>query len=219
LEQIDNALAVGMRKHAVLADSGYGDAREFRDALSERKLQYLVEVRDVNRVWPPGMKPTIRKRKGGRLIVERPTRIAETVAALDPCAWRNIRWREGPRSRASRFAAVRVQTAEHWEHGWPASEPVWLVVEWPKDEAQPTKHWISNLPATVSPKTLVHLAKLRWRIERDYQEMKQEIGLDHFEGRTWRGFHHHTALCAVAHGFLALRRALFPPKQTAVDAA
>ena len=93
------------------------------------------------------------------------------------------------------------------------------MYEWPVDEAEPTKFWLATLPADASLKKLVGLAKLRWRVERDYQEMKQEIGLDHFEGRGWRGFHHHGALCAVAHGFLALRRALFPPEEDTVDAA
>ncbi len=151
--------------------------------------------------------------------MRRPSRIADVVDAIERRSWRAVKWREGLKSRASRFAAIRVHSAEHWEHGWPASGPIWLVIEWPKGEDRPTKHWLSNLPASTSLKTLVRLAKLRWRIERDYQEMKQEIGLDHFEGRTWRGFHHHAALCAVAHAFLALQRALFPPEVLALDAA
>ena len=93
------------------------------------------------------------------------------------------------------------------------------MYEWPPEEEEPTKFWLATLPANVSLKQLVRLAKLRWRVERDYQEMKQEIGLDHFEGRGWRGFHHHAALCAVAHGFLALRRALSPPEGNALDPA
>ena len=86
------------------------------------------------------------------------------------------------------------------------------------DEPKPTKYWLSSLPKETSVRSLVRLAKLRWRVERDYQEMKQEIGLDHFEGRSWRGFHHHAALCAAAHGFLALTRALFPPEEQEMDA-
>jgi hypothetical protein len=92
------------------------------------------------------------------------------------------------------------------------------LCEWPRRQKQPSKLYLSNLPATTSLRTLVYLAKLRWRIERDYQEMKSELGLDHFEGRTWNGFHHHVALCAAAHAFLARRRALFPPEPTRVDA-
>jgi hypothetical protein len=94
---------------------------------------------------------------------------------------------------------------------------VWLLSEWPRDEPAPTKYYLSSLPATTSLRTLVGLGKLRWRIERDYQELKGELGLDHFEGRTWNGFHHHVALCAAAHAFLALRRALFPPAVDPMD--
>ena len=95
---------------------------------------------------------------------------------------------------------------------------VWLLSEWPRGEAAPSKFYLSSLPPETSVRTLMRLAKLRWRIERDYQEMKGELGLDHFEGRTWQGFHHHAALCAAAHAFLARRRALFPPQPRAVDA-
>jgi SRSO17 transposase len=112
-----------------------------------------------------------------------------------------------------------VHTAERHVHGVAPSEEVWLLVEWPRDEKAPTKYYLSSLPADTPLKTLVRLAKLRWRVERDYQEMKGEVGLDHFEGRTWRGFHHHATLCMVAHGFLALRRALFSPEEYSLDAA
>ncbi len=121
--------------------------------------------------------------------------------------------------QSSRFAAFRVRTAER--HVWrePPSDEVWLLVEWPRGKASPTKYHLSSLPAETPLKELVRLSKLRWRIERDYQELKGEVGLDHFEGRSWRGFHHHATLCMVAHGFLALRRALFSPAEDTVDAA
>jgi SRSO17 transposase len=95
----------------------------------------------------------------------------------------------------------------------------WLMYEWPKEEPEPTKFWLSTLHADTPMKRLIHLAKLRWRVERDYQDLKQEAGLDHLEGRSWPGFHHHAALCAVAHAFLALRRALSLPEPNTVDAA
>jgi SRSO17 transposase len=114
---------------------------------------------------------------------------------------------------------VRVRTSHRHVHGDPPGYEQWLLYEWPKGEEEPTKFFLANLDAGVSIKRLVFHAKLRWRVERDYQELKQEIGLDHFEGRSWKGFHHHAALCAVAHGFLALRRALSPPEPTSVDAA
>ncbi len=114
---------------------------------------------------------------------------------------------------------MRVHTAERHVHGVAPSEEVWLLMEWPRDEKAPTKYYLSSLPADTPLEKLVRLAKLRWRVERDYQELKGEVGLDHFEGRTWRGFHHHATLCMVAHGFLALRRALFSPQEHSLDAA
>ncbi len=125
------------------------------------------------------------------------------------------------RSRASAFAraSVRVRTAHKHTQGRAPGPEEWFLYEWPAEEAEPTKFWLSNLPAKMPLKELVRLAKLRWRVERDYQELKEEIGLDHFEGRSWRGFHHHVTLCAAAHAFLALNRALFPPANQALDPA
>ena len=112
---------------------------------------------------------------------------------------------------------MRVRTAHGHRTGTGPGPEVWLLSEWPRGETAPTKCYLSSLPPKTPLRTLVRLAKLRWRIERDYQEMKGELGLDHFEGRTWQGFHHHAALCAAAHAFLARRRALFPPVPRAVD--
>jgi len=114
---------------------------------------------------------------------------------------------------------VRVRTAHKHTQGRAPGPEEWFLYEWPVDEKEPTKFWLSNLQANISLKELVRLAKLRWRVERDYQELKEEIGLDHFEGRSWRGFHHHVTLCAAAHAFLALNRALFPPQSKALDLA
>ena len=134
--------------------------------------------------------------------------------------YHSVSWREGSRGwQSSRFAAVRIRTAHRHMNGTPPGDEQWLLCQWPQGEQAPTKFWLSSLPADTSTRTLVRLAKLRWRVERDYQEMKQELGLDHFEGRTWRGFHHHATLCAMAHGFLALRRALSPPGPGEMDAA
>ena len=85
------------------------------------------------------------------------------------------------------------------------------MIEWPKGEKEPTKYWLSTLPATIGFSAMVRMVKLRWRIERDYQELKQEIGLGHFEGRGWRGFHHHATLCIAAYGFLICERQAIPP--------
>ncbi len=114
---------------------------------------------------------------------------------------------------------MRVRSAARHVHGMAPGQEEWLLVEWPQGEEAPTKYALCSLPEDTALKKLVHLWKLRWRVERDYQEMKQEVGLDHFEGRSWRGFHHHATLCAVAHGFLVLRRALFPPQGDPVDSA
>ena len=146
--------------------------------------------------------------------------IEELALQLPREQWQTVCWREGSRGeQPSRFAAVRVQTAERHVHGVPPSQEVWRVMQWPKGEKTPTKYALSSLPTTTPLKHLVRLWKLRWRVERDYPEMKNEVGLDHFEGQTWRGFHHHATLCMVAHGFLALRRALFPPEEDALDPA
>jgi SRSO17 transposase len=225
LQQLDWALAAGVRKHLVLADAGYGDVIEFRDALRARGLDYVVGVNGQPAVWPPESDPKIPPRKPGK--GHPPTRYRdeahppETIEQLAKrLRYRKLGWRQGSRGwQTSRFAAVRIRTAHHHVHSAPPGEEQWLLCEWPADEKAPTKYWLATLPKTTSMRTLVRLAKLRWRVERDYQEMKQELGLDHFEGRTWRGFHHHAALCAVAHGFLALQRALFPPEETEVDVA
>ena len=132
--------------------------------------------------------------------------------------YRTVTWREGSRGKqSSRFAAARVRTAHHHTQGAAPGPEEWLLCEWPTTEDAPTKHYLISLPAATSVRALVRIAKLRWRVERDYQDLKGEVGLDHFEGRTWTGFHHHAALCAAAHAFLALRRALSPPEPREVD--
>lgn len=228
LGQIDAALRWGVRKHVVLADPGYGDASEFREALRERGLSYVVGIKGEHRVWPPGTTlkpPENRPGKQGHRFTRwtaevEPVKIAEAAKHLGLDAYSVVRWREGSRGKqSSRFIAWWVQSAENHGRGKgrPPRAPEWLLCEWPDGETEPTKFWLAALPKTTSLAALVRFAKLRWRVERDYQELKQEIGLDHYEGRTWRGFHHHATLCAAAHGFLALRRALFPPEEE-VDA-
>ena len=132
--------------------------------------------------------------------------------ALPADAWRTVTWREGTAGElASRFAAVRVRPAhDDFRLSEPRAEE-WLLVEWPEAESEPTKYWLSTLPGTATLEELVAAAKLRWRIERDFEELKQELGLGHFEGRGWRGFHHHAALCIAAYGFLAAERCRLSP--------
>lgn len=226
LDQVDAARRWGVSDYVLLADAGYGDATEFREGLIDRRMRYVVGVQGNHHVWPPGTNlqepaPTGKQgRPRTRWIVgdgERHVSIAELAGTLK---YRAISWRDGSRGRqTSRFAAVRLRTAERHTKQRPPSEIQWLFCEWPSDEKAPMKFWLSNLSAEVPIRELVRLAKLRWRVERDYQELKQEIGLDHFEGRSWRGFHHHATLCSVAHAFLVLRRALFPPEAKALDPA
>jgi len=127
-------------------------------------------------------------------------------------AWQTITWREGSADwLTSRFARVRVRAAHRDGRLNEPRPEEWLLIEWPPDEKEPTKYWFANLPDDISFERLVDLAKLRWRIERDYQELKQELGLGHYEGRGWRGFHHHATMCIAAYGFLISEREMIPP--------
>jgi SRSO17 transposase len=138
--------------------------------------------------------------------------VKDLALSLDPNAWGSICWRTGVKDNLeSRFAALRVRPAhrDYWQ-----AEPhpeEWLLMEWPEGESEPTKYWFSTLPADTSLTELVRIAKHRWIIERDYEELKQELGLGHYEGRGWRGFHHHATLCIVSYGFLVSERSLFSP--------
>jgi SRSO17 transposase len=225
LALVDDALDAGIRSHVVLADSGYGDSREFRNALRERGLHYAVGVHHPTMVWRPGTQFSVPPKTSHKGPARRnPHAIAGAPVSIGALAkelsYRTVTWREGTRGKqSSRFAAVRVNTAhKHTQGGAPGPEE-WLLCEWPSSESGPTKYYLLSLSEDISLRELVRTAKLRWRVERDYQDLKNEVGLDHFEGRSWPGFHHHAALCAAAHAFLALRRALFPPEQGPLDAA
>jgi SRSO17 transposase len=231
LAQIDAALEWGLKRRVVLADPGYGDVTEYRDGLVARGLDFVVGVQGSLVAWAPGTGPIPppQTRPAGqrgksptrwKTGEDKPVALSALAMGRGREACQTVHWREGSRGRqGSRFGAVRIRTAHLHMQGAPPGDEQWLLYEWPTDEKEPTKYWLSTLPAKTPLKQLVRLAKLRWRVERDYQELKQEIGLDHFEGRGWVGFHHHVTLCAVAHGFLALRRALSPPEGDAVDLA
>jgi SRSO17 transposase len=134
------------------------------------------------------------------------------AAALPPAAWQTVTWREGTRgAMRARVARVRVRPAHRDQQRSDPRPAEWLLIEWPRGAPGPTKYWLSTVPETLPVAELVRLAKLRWRIERDYQELKDELGLDHFEGRGWRGFHHHGALCIAAYAFLAAERGTLSP--------
>ena len=226
LEQLDATLAAGIRRHVMLAVAGYGDSTEFRTGIEERGLSYVVGVSGIPTIWRPGVTPavpnapTVGRPSTRPKAKQFPVSLSAFARDLNATQFRTVSWRDGSKGRLrGRFYAARVYSAErHTKKIRPALKPIWLMVEDTGEEKRPFKFYFSNLPESTSLRRLATLIKLRWRVERDYQELKSEIGLDHFEGRTWRGFHHHATLCAVAHGFLALRRALFPPEKGQVDA-
>ncbi len=200
LEQIRAALAAGVARGVVLMDASYGSNSELRNGVSALALSYVA-----------GIVPTIKVRavtESGKLG----SRVSakELALGLPKGAWRTVKWREGTNERlSSRFARVRVRTSPIRRAKERAEET--LLIEWPEGEDEPTKYWLSTLPASTSVRKLVDIAKMRWRIERDYQDLKQEIGLGHYEGRGWPGFHHHGTLCIAAYGFLVSERETIPP--------
>jgi SRSO17 transposase len=226
LEQIRQALARKVPMGAVLADAGYGNGNSFRAAITQLGLQYVVGIESSTTVWEPGQQPLpAPPRKPGRgapptrlqrSTDHQPVSAKQLALGLSSSAWKNIGWRPGSRETLrSRFAAVRVRPAHRDYHRTEPHPEEWLLIEWPKKESEPTHYWLSTLPATTSLKSLVKMAKHRWIIERDYEELKQELGLGHYEGRGWRGFHHHASLCIAAYGFLVSERNRFSPSARA----
>ena len=161
-------------------------------------------------MWAPGTRHSGAPKKGRRDAPDAKS-VKDVALGLRANAWRTIAWREGTNAElSSRFARVRVHVASRHERPTKPSKE-WLLIEWPEGEDEPTKYWLSTLPQNIPFRDLVDAAKLRWRIERDYEELKQEVGLGHFEGRGWRGFHHHATLCIAAYGFLISERETIPP--------
>jgi SRSO17 transposase len=221
LEQIRAARAAGVPRGVVLMDAGYGCNTSLRTGVSALGLSYVAGILPNTSVWALGMAPLPPKQWSGRGrpptrirrdAQHRPISVKTLALGLPKRAWRTIAWREGTADRlSSRFARVRVRVA-HRDHKLAESRPEeWLLIEWPKGESEPTKYWLATLPDGIPFDRLVDLTKLRWRIERDYQELKQELGLGHYEGRGWRGFHHHATLCIAAYGFLISERETIPP--------
>jgi SRSO17 transposase len=199
LQQIEWACAAGLARGVVEMDCAYGSDLSLRRRLTALELTYAVGV------WARTL-----VRKAERGSDNKPVTAADLARSLAKRAWRTIGWRDGTNARlASRFARVRVRAAGS---GTTEEEPEeWLIIEWPKDEKEPTKFWLSTLPADIAFERMIDITMMRWRIERDYQELKQEVGLGHFEGRSWRGFHHHATMCVAAYGFLVAERGAFPP--------
>jgi SRSO17 transposase len=224
--QIRQAVEQKVPRGVVLADAGYGNGTPFRTAVTELGLQYVMGVESSTTVWEPGQQPLpAPPRKLGRGASPKrlqrnpqhqPVSAKQLALSLATSAWKRVSWRQGAQgSLRSRFAAVRVRPAHRdYKRTEPHPEE-WLIIEWPKKQSEPTKYWLSTLPAGASMQSLVRTAKHRWIVERDYEELKQELGLGHYEGRGWRGFHHHATLCIAAYGFLVSERNRFSPSARA----
>lgn len=221
LAQIRGAVEQEVPAAPVLADSAYGNDTQFREGITALGLPYVVGVHENVTVWRAGEIPRPKKRRKGRGrpptrlhrdAEHQPVSVKELALSLPDPAWKTVTWREGTKHQLkARFAALRVRPAHR---DYKRSEPYpeeWLLMEWPRGEAEPTKYWLSTLPPQTRLAALVRLAKHRWIIERDYEELKQELGLGHYEGRGWRGFHHHATLCIAAYGFLVIERTRFSP--------
>ena len=220
-DQLRWACEVGLPRGVVLMDAAYGNNSELRADISALGLPYAVGILSNTTVWAPGTGPLPAKKWTGRgrppkLLQRdaehRPVSVKELALSLPRQAWRQIEWREGSaQPLSSRFARVRVRVARRDFKRSESRPEEWLLIEWPQGEKEPTKYWLSTLPKDTTFHRLVDLAKLRWRIERDYHDLKQEFGLGHFEGRGWRGFHHHATLCIAAYGFLISEQETIPP--------
>lgn len=216
LGQLERLLGQGAPRHCVLADAGYGVDTEFRERLDELGLPYVVGITSAVVVWPPGVEPLPPKPYSGTgrpAVVPRRTRVRQPMSVKDLAeqvpaqAWQTISWREGTNQiLSSRFAALRVRHAGGHSGRARLKPQQWLLIEWPSAQEEPLKYYLSNLPEDSAIDELVAKAHMRWRIERDYQDLKQELGLDHYEGRGWRGFHHHGTLSIAAYGFLVSER-------------
>jgi len=226
VEMIDDLIASGHRPPVVAADAGYGDTTAFRLGLEERGIGYIVAVKGSTSAYAADAAPVIAPRTAGRGrppkpgYPDPPTNCKDLVLAAGRSARRRISWRRGTRSgpdnrtatMRSEFTALRIRPANRdiprADDG--ALPEQWLIAEWPTGKAEPTDFWISNLSADTPIATLVRLAKIRWRIEHDYRELKTVVGLDHFEGRSWIGWHHHATLATAAHVFLTWLRLTNP---------
>jgi len=214
LDLIDLVRSWGLPPQVTLADAGYGDITEFRRGLERRRLPYAVGVTSQVRVWvePPLLiqharcstgRPPLRHYDYG----EQKPQSVRAVADGQREKLRAVTWRQGSRGpMRSRFLARRVQAAHGYVEGEAPGKEVWLLIEWPEEEPHPTKYFLCDLPRSLSLKRLVDIAHGRWRIEQDYQQLKEELGLDHFEGRSWRGWHHQVTMVMLAHAFLRLER-------------
>ncbi|MCA1678246.1 MAG: IS701 family transposase [Actinobacteria bacterium] len=223
VELIERAAGWEVCSAPVLGDAAYGDNTQLRERLDQADCEYVLSVGGETTVYSPETtfatpEPTGKRgRPQVRALPDRePQSIAELIAGLDDDRWQTVSFRDGPQGEpvSSRFAFVRVRAANAKARTHPDHAPreEWLICEWPEGSDRPTDYWLSNLPADAQPERLARLARLRWKIELDYRQLKGELGLDHYEGRSWLGWYHHTALVTAAHGFLTLER-LHPFRQ------
>ena len=227
LVMIDELIAWGIKPPVVLGDGAYGDITELRTGLEDRELEYVLDVKGTTSAYSEDVAPEQPERRPGRgrppgaRYRQDPSSLKALALTAEKKAAVTVTWREGTRGKMnSRFLALRVRPANielrHKAHKNGKQLPVrWLICEWPSKEPEPTKYWLSNLPVSTPLKQLVRLAKMRFRIEQDYRELKDALGLDHFEGRTYRGWNHHVTLVSVAHAFLTLERRRRPPARAA----
>jgi SRSO17 transposase len=220
LDLLDELAGWELAPPVVLADGAYGEVGEFRLGLEQRELAYVVQVPGVTSAYPADVAPETLPYAGrGRPPVaryrQRRSSLRALVLAAGEQAAQAVAWRQGADGEqlTSRFVALRVRpagvklrrVAQRALHG--GELPVrWLLAEWPEHEPEPVKYWLATLDDAISLVDLVRLAKLRWRVEHDYRELKDALGLDHFEGRSWPGWHHHVTLVSVAHAFVTLER-------------
>jgi SRSO17 transposase len=213
LEQVRWACESGLPRGVVLMDPDYGRNGKLRTNITALDLSYVAGIQPSTLIWKPGTgpKPGRERPKWGRRGEPNIVSVKEVALGLPPQTWQTIEWREGSADwLSSRFARLRVRVAHRYSPlEGPAEE--WLLIEWPEGEKEPAKYWLSTLPEEISFRSLVDTAKMRWRVERDYEELKQEVGLGHYEGRGWRGFHHHATLCIAAYGLLISQRETIPP--------
>ncbi len=221
LDLVKQAVEDGIPRGVVLGDAGYGADTGFRDALTELGLPYAMGIGPGASIWAPGTGPLPPKEWSGkgrppqrlrRDEDHQPVAVKALALTLEESNWQTVSWREGvDKALKSRFARLRVRPAhEDYRRNEPRPEE-WLVIEWPEGEDEPAKYWFSTLDIGIAFEKLIDTIKLRWRIESDYQDLKQELGLGHYEGRGWRGFHHHATLCIAAYGFLISERETVPP--------
>lgn len=214
MAQLRQCCERGIPQGTVLADAAYGSDHAFREGLEELNLDYIVGIKSNSGVWALGKLPIKPMTTKGKRSVRfqytdghRPDSVKDIAMSLPDDAWKYIEWRDGTNGKLNGwFSALRVRISHRDHTRKTLRDEQWLLVEWPENEPKPTRYWLSNLPASQSIKQLVYAAKTRWHIERDYQELKDELGLNHYEGRNWRGFHHHATLCIAAYAYLVAQR-------------